>query len=174
VSVGAYVSPGKVLTTIEDLNRLKVDFTVPESMANAVKKGDRIRFRLEGVQDVHEAVVDAVDPSVNTSTGNLRALAVVESPSPSLKAGMAVSIDIEVRSASAGLYLPSQALIPSPSGYHVYVTEGGLAKSRPVKTGLRTDRMVEIREGIEAGDTVLVTGFMKVRPDMKVNIIKTR
>ncbi len=173
VSIGALVSPGIVLTSLEDLSRLKLDMAVPESFANAIHKGDKVSFRPEGMPTPLTAVVEACDPSINSATGNLRILAVVQSPDPNLIAGTSVTVNLIANSPVPGLYVPTQALIPTPAGYIVYSIEKGLTKVRKVKTGMRTEKMVEITGGIQKGDTILVTGFMKVKPDAKVKIIKT-
>lgn len=173
VSEGAFVSPGNVLTTLEDLSSIKVDFTVPESHANTIHIGDEFNFRLEGDPKEYKARVEAIDPSVTMSTGSLRVLGRVESAGADLVPGVAVTVNMQSRSAVAGLYVPTQSLIPTPAGYKIYRVVGGKASLKPVKTGLRSDKMVEVAEGVAHGDSILVTGFMKVKPDAKVKILKT-
>lgn len=172
VSEGALLTPGVPLVRLDDLSRLRIDFSVPEKYANMIRKGDEFVFRADGLRTEQRAVVEAVEPSVNKNSGNLDVLAVVENPDPSLKAGVTVSISLSSEAATSSVYLPTQALIPTPGGYHIYVLFDGKADYRPVKTGLRSDKLVEIAEGIKAGDSVLVTGFMKVRPNAKVKITK--
>jgi membrane fusion protein (multidrug efflux system) len=96
----------------------------------------------------------------------------VENPDPSLKAGVTVSISLVSKAATPTMYVPTQALIPTPGGYNVYVLSGGKAGYHPVITGLRSENMVEIIKGVNPGDSVLVTGFMKVRPGSRVKITK--
>jgi len=172
VSPGAYLTPGMVLATLEDLGRLKIELFVSESYARLVQRGQKISFRMDGEPGLFGAEIVAVDPSVNQSNGNLRILAVLDNRDSRLKAGVAVSITLVSKAVAPSVYLPTQALIPTPGGYHVYVAEMGKAIYKPVSTGLRTESMVEIVNGVSAGDSVLVTGFMKVRPNLKVKIIK--
>jgi len=172
VSEGAYVTPGEVLTSLEDLSILEIDFTVPQDQAGSVKPGDRLQFRTSGNMTDFQAVVEAIDPSVNRQTGNLRVIARVESPFAALVPGSAVTVRMSNSMNSPALYVPTQALIPTPAGYNTYRIVSGKCTVNPVKTGLRTEEMVEITEGIKKGDTILVTGFMKVRPGNKVRIIK--
>ncbi|HPR30983.1 MAG TPA: efflux RND transporter periplasmic adaptor subunit [Prolixibacteraceae bacterium] len=172
VSEGAYVTPGKVLTTLEDVRRLKIEFSVPEAYAGLIFKGKSFDFTLDGLPGTFSAVVDAVNPSIDPLTGNLRALAIIVSVDSRLKAGTALSMKIDARALVPALYVPTQALIPTPGGNHAYVLKNGRADYRNVRTGIRTESLVEIREGIQPGDSVLVTGFMKVRPNVPVNITK--
>ncbi|MEI6575343.1 MAG: efflux RND transporter periplasmic adaptor subunit [Bacteroidota bacterium] len=173
VSLGAYVIPGAVLTIVEDLSCLKLIFTVPENQANAIKKGDHLEFRREGIARNQTAIIEAVDPSVTTNTGDLRVLALVQHPDPGLMAGTAVTVFIETHSAVPGIYIPTQALIPTPAGYKVYVIDQGKARLKPITAGFRSDKMVAVINGIKIGDQIMLTGLMKVRPDANIHISKS-
>jgi len=172
VSEGAYLTSGKVLTTLEDISRLKIDFTISQTYASMIRKGERFNFRVDGNPASYTAIIEAINPSINQNSGNLRILGIVENSDPALKAGVAVSITMDLRSTISGVYVPTQSLIPTPGGYHIYVAGNGKAGYKPVTTGIRSETMVEISKGVMPGDTVLVSGFMKVRPGSEVKIIK--
>ncbi|MBN1926953.1 MAG: efflux RND transporter periplasmic adaptor subunit [Prolixibacteraceae bacterium] len=172
VSEGAFVTPGKVLTTLEDISRLKIDFTLAETYAAMVQKGKKLNFEIDGIPEVFTATVFAVNPSINPETGNLKAVAIIDSPDARLKAGSAISLEIGSKTLVSSIYVPTQALIPTPGGFHAYIMNEGLADYRKVLIGMRLNSMVEIKEGIQSGDSVLVTGFMKVRPNTPVKIVK--
>jgi len=172
VSAGAFVTPGTKLAQLEDLSRLKIDFAIPETYANMIRKGERFNFRLDGFPGSFTAVIEAMNPSVNANSGNLGVLAVVEDPDPELKAGVTVSITLDSKSANPSLYIPSQALVPTPGGYHVYILRNGMANFTSVTTGVRSEKMVEVVQGVNPADSILVTGLMKVRPGARVKIIK--
>ncbi len=174
VSEGAFLSPGTVLTVIEDLSRLKLEFTVPEAYAATIKKGDNVSFRTDGITGSRDAIIEAFDPSVNETTGNFKVLALVKKPDPVLKAGVAVSIDILSTSPAPALFIPTQALVPVTGGYNIFALENGKASVRKVTTGIRSEKTVEIVTGIDPGDTILLTGFMRVRQGSPVKIIKIR
>jgi membrane fusion protein, multidrug efflux system len=172
VSEGAFLTPGIKLTTLEDLSRLKIDFTIPEAYASMIHVGERLNFRLDGIPGIFNADIEALNPSINKNSGNLGVLAIVENPDPVLKAGVSVSITLVSKSSVPTIYVPTQALIPTPGGYHIYVCKDSKADYRGVTTGLRTDKLVEIVKGVDSGDSVLVTGFMTIRPNSRVKIIK--
>jgi membrane fusion protein (multidrug efflux system) len=172
VSTGAYLAPGQVLTSLEDLSTLEVEFTVPQDQAGAIAVSNRLEFRIAGNPDVYQAVVHALDPSVDIKTGNLKVLARVLSAGNELVPGISVTVNMVSQSPVPARFVPTQALIPSPSGYNVYRVAGGKCTIRQVATGFRTNEMVEITGGIEPGDTVLLTGFMKVKPGSRVRINK--
>lgn len=172
VSEGAFLTPGTKLAVLEDLSRLKIDFTVAETYTGMIKKGERFSFRIEGFPQPFYAVVEAINPSVNRYSGNLEILALVQNPDPNLKAGISVSINLVSKSSVPAIYVPTQALIPSPGGYHIYVLKDGKANYNNIITGIRTSSMVEIVNGVVPGDSILLTGFMKIRPNSAVKIIK--
>jgi membrane fusion protein, multidrug efflux system len=173
VSEGAYVVPGEVLTSLEDLSTLEIDFTVPQDQAATVRVGNPLRFRTSGNPAEHLAVVEACDPSIDRKTGNLRVLARVESAKSSLIPGTAITVNMVNKGDVPALFVPSQALLPTPAGYNIYRVVDGKCIKKPVSTGLRLKDMIEIKEGVTRGDTILLTGFMKVKPGNKVRIIKT-
>ena len=172
VSEGALLTPGTQLARLDDLSHLKIDFSIPEKYASMIQKGQQLQFRVDGFQGEQTATVEAIEPSVNEHSGNLEVLAIVENPDPALKAGITVSISLVSKAATPTMYVPTQALIPTPGGYNVYVLTGGKASYHSVITGLRSEKMVEIVKGVNPGDSVLVTGFMKVRPGSRVKITK--
>jgi membrane fusion protein, multidrug efflux system len=174
VSEGAFLSPGTVLTVIEDLSKLKLEFTVPEVYAATIKKGERVSFRTDGIPCFQNAVIEAFDPSVSETTGNYRVLALVEKPNPALKAGVVVSINIRTSSPAPVLFIPTQALVPVAGGYNVFALKNGKADLRKVTTGIRSEKTVEIVSGINHRDTILLTGFMRVRHGSPVKIVKIR
>ena len=174
VSDGAYLTPGKVLTTLEDISRLKIDFTVSQTFANMIRKGELFNFRVEGNPSEYSALVEAINPSINQNSGNLKILSIVENSDAALKAGLTISISLSAKAAVSAIYVPTQALVPTPGGYHLFFAEKGKAGYRPVITGIRSEKMVEIIKGVLPGDTVLVTGFMKLRPGSKLEIVKSR
>jgi len=173
VSQGAFVTPAIILTSLEDLSCMKIDFTIPERQANVVNQGDHFNFRIEGNAGDYTAVVEAVDPAINISTGSLRILARIESSVQNLVAGTAVTLDIENKATIPGLFVPSQSLLPTPAGYKIYLLRSGTAELKSVKTGFRTEKMVEIIEGVAKGDSILMTGLMKVKPGARLKVTKT-
>jgi len=172
VSEGAYVKPGEVLTTLEDVAQLKVDFAVPQQYAGLVRIHDPLEFSVTGHPAVYRGEVMATDPSVDRHTGNLRVLASVTTRTPDLIPGNAVTVSLTAKSEVPSLYIPTQALMPTPAGYDVYTLSSGKSTLCHVKTGMRSESMAEITKGLDHGDTILVTGLMRVRPGSRVNLIK--
>ena len=66
------------------------------------------------------------------------------------------------------LFVPNQAVVPDVSGRSIWILENGRAKMLPVQTGIRTADMLEITQGVEKGDSIIVTGLMQLREGIEV------
>lgn len=171
-SIGALLSPGYILTTLEDISRLKLDFSLPERYAAAVSRGSVLDFRVEGILETFHAVVEAVESSVEESTRNIRVRAFCENPDNRLTPGRSVNVSMEMKNPLASRYVPSQSLIPTPNGYKIFVLNKGKTELRKVTTGMRSESMVEVREGLEKRDTVVLTNLLRMKSNVAITVQK--
>jgi membrane fusion protein (multidrug efflux system) len=168
VDIGAYVTPSTVLTTLHDVSRLEIRFTVPERYASIVQVGQPIRFQTETSNLPFEARVTAVEPKTDLHTRSLLVKAMTSGVSGKLVAGTSAKIEVPVHRTGDGILIPTQALVPTPQGYAVIVLKQGLAAQRDVKTGNRTKRLVQILDGLSIGDTVVTTNLLRIAPGVPV------
>ncbi|HNS18077.1 MAG TPA: efflux RND transporter periplasmic adaptor subunit [Bacteroidales bacterium] len=173
VSEGAYVKPSDILTTLEDVSKIKLDFTVPERYAGSISTRQSVTFTISGSPVLYSAVIDAMEPSVDASTRNLKIRAVADNKEGKLIPGLSAKVFLDFREATPGMFIPSQCLIPVLKGYQVYAISQGLVKTIPVKAGIRTKESVQVLEGLSSGDTVVMTNLMRLRPGMKVQIVNS-
>lgn len=168
-SLGAYISPNTALTTLQDLSQLKLDFTLPEKYAEQVRPGQPLSFRVEGRGEPFAARVVAVEPQIDPGTRSLLVRAVVPNPGTRLQPGASASVEIEVE-AGDGILVPARALLPSIKGHSVFVLRDGHAVEQEVRIGLRTQDSVQILSGLAAGDTVLTSNLLRLRPGLAVRL----
>jgi len=173
VSQGAYLTAGMPVATLQQVSRLKVEFSVPETEAALLKNGMEIAFTTSGTEEVFTAVIYALEPKIDPVTRSLKARAVFDNGRAGLRPGSFVKIRIGV-SGDEGptLLLPSHVIKPGPRGNSVFVLKGGKAVETVVVTGLRTDSLVQVTGGLQAGDTVIATGLMQVRNGSPVKVRK--
>ena len=126
---------------------MKLEFSVPESYAPWVQPGGSASFRVRGSESDFEAKIYAVEPSVDRETRSLRARARCANPSGLLLPGAFADVSLTVREIEDALMVPSMAVIPELGAKKVFVLEDGLAVSRLVETGIRTESEVEITHG---------------------------
>lgn len=171
VSEGSYISPTTRIATLQDYNVVKVDFTIPEKYAAAVKKGDKISFAVTGITKRFSGTVYALEPKVDPATRTLRLRASSPNPEGVLVPGAFANVEIVLQEKQT-LTIPSFALIPELKGHRVFLYKNGKAESQSVTIGGRTDERVEIAEGLQAGDTLITSGILQLRPSMAVKIVE--
>lgn len=167
VSEGSYLSPTMRITTLQDFNPVKVDFTIPEKYAAAVKRGDKISFSVEGVARTFEGEVYAVEAKIDPTTRTLHLRALSPNPDGVLIPGAFANVEVVFKEKET-LMIPSFALIPELKGQRVFLYKDGKAESQSVEIGSRTDDRVEITQGVQVGDTLITSGILQLRPGMAV------
>lgn len=174
VSVGTYLTPQTRIATLQDVNPIKVDFSVPEKHARHLKAGAQIQFRTKGSDEVHAGTIVAVEPRIDLQTRSLTLRAQSPNPHGVLVPGAFADVEIVIRRIEGALAVPNRAVIPELGGKKVFVYEDGEAQPRSVETGLRTAETVEVTRGLEAGDRVIVTAIQRLRPGLPLTLEEER
>ncbi len=175
VSEGAFVDPHTVITTLDDLDVMKLDFTIPETYLSALKVGMDIQAQSDAYpDDLFEGTLKTIDTHVDPRTRAVTMRAMLPNPDRKLRPGMLMKVRV-VRSRKLALVLPEEALIPSDRQQRVfYVDADDIARLRAVTIGRRRLGAVEVLKGLEVGDRVVVEGMVRVRPDREVLVVETR
>jgi membrane fusion protein (multidrug efflux system) len=174
VSVGTYLTPQTRIATLQDVNPIKVDFSVPEKHARHLKAGAQIQFRTKGSDEVHAGTIVAVEPRIDLQTRSLTLRAQSPNPNGVLVPGAFADVEIVIRRIEGALAVPNRAVIPELGGKKVFVYQDGEAQPRSVETGLRTAETVEVTQGLEAGDRVIVTAIQRLRPGLPLTLEEER
>ena len=168
VSPGSYITSETHITTLQALDPLRLDLSVPARYADRVQEGTGVRFRVEGSGDEHEAVIYAIDPGLETGTRTLRLRARTDNPDGRLRPGGFATVEVIFDEQDDALTVPSIAVRADAEGSRVFVYRGGEAEAVPVTLGIRTRDAVQIVEGLSPGDSVITTGFQRLRSGMEV------
>jgi membrane fusion protein (multidrug efflux system) len=172
VSNGAYVSPTTSIATLQQIDPLKVDFTVPEKYFSSLTKGDVIKFSIDGSSEIFSGKVFAIEPKIDEATRSIKVRAMVQNSKTKLFPGAFAKIDLGLKTVEGALMVPTQCIIPDARNKKVIVVKGGKAKFVVVETGVRKESNIQIVSGIEPGDTIVATALMYVKPDMGINVVK--
>ena len=170
ISEGAYASTQTNIGRLVKLSPLKVEFSIPERYAGEVNAGFPITFNIDGIPGTFEARVYAIDPKVDMNTRTIVARALYPNSKEELKPGRFASVRAELSQITNAVSIPSEALIPEMEGEKVYIFNNGKARERKVNTGLRTESHIQIREGLNFGDTLLTTAILQLRDDLPVQL----
>lgn len=179
ISEGAYVTPSSVLVQLRQINPIKLEFDVPERFLSRVKMGQQLEFTTEGSDQVYQARVYAINTEISASTRTFKVRARASNPNRRLTPGQFARIDLVTGINKEAKLVPTDAVIPVLDGKQVFVARKGRAIATPVVTEDRKAAQVQIIDGVNVGDTVVVSGLLSltdgspIRVDNILNPAKT-
>jgi membrane fusion protein, multidrug efflux system len=174
ISIGAQVTTSTSLVTIRDVQQLKLDFSVPEKYSSNITPGLKINFTVQGDETKYNATVTASEQGIDFNTRNMKARAIVKNKTKLLVPGAFANVELRLNENKSAILIPTQAVIPQERNKKVIISNNGKAKFVVVKTGIRTSSKVEILSGIKAGDTVVTTGVLFLKPDATLKFSKIK
>lgn len=174
ISPGAYISPANVLTTISQVNQMKMEFSIPEKYSSQIRNGMDVNFRIDGTNQDYKAKVVATESSVEQNTRNLRVKAVINAGDKYLVPGNFAKVEVVLGKNSQAIMIPTEAVIPVSRNKQVVLYRGGNALFVDVITGIRDSSMVQVTQGLNFGDTLVTTGLLFLRNGSKINLSKIK
>jgi membrane fusion protein (multidrug efflux system) len=170
VSEGALVGSATRITTLQEINPVKVDFSIPGKYAEWVKVGTPISFTVQGSDRKQTGKVYAIDPKIDPDTRTLHLRALCANSDGQVLPGSFANVEVPLQVVDAALMVPTESMTADSRGAKVFLFKAGKAEPAMVQAGLRTDSNVQITKGLQAGDTVLTSGIMQIRPGASVTI----
>ena len=171
ISPGAYVNAGTVITSLQKSGRMKLDFSVPERYQSLIKTGDPVSFTVDGRAASFEAIVYAIEPQIAMGSRSLRVRAWYQNTTQLLPGAFA-NVSLGLSEDNRAILIPTQAIIPEARNKKVVVMRGGTAQFQVVETGEREADKIQIKRGLQQGDTVVITGLMQIKPGTVLKIGK--
>ncbi len=173
VSVGAYLQPSTVITTLDDLTVVKLDFTIPETWLSQVARDMKILATSKAWPKLaFEGAVVTVDSRLDSRTRSVTVRALLPNGEGKLRPGMLLMVEID-RGEAPVMQVPEEALIPIGSEHFAYRIDAKMMATRvQVAVGRRRAGTVEILSGLEVGDQIVVEGIVRVRPGSEVDVVK--
>jgi len=173
-SLGDYVNSSTRLITLQTVNPQRAVFQVPERYADQLRVGQTVTFRVAalGGKDF-SGTVDFVDPSVALPGRTITGKAMVANPSRELQAGMFIEARLQTSVRPDAVVIPEDAITPMQGAMWVWVVQAGKAERRQVTLGIRMPGTVEVWEGVEPGDQVVVSGAERLTPGASVQPVES-
>lgn len=163
ISVGALVSPGTVIASLDKIDVVKLDFSMPETVLGQVKPGAKIEARAEGADHMtFEGTISQIDSRIDPLTRSVAARAEIQNPDLLLRPGMLVTVKIGLQP-SDSLSIPERALVPIGTKQFVFTIQNGIAKRVEVQTGRRKPGFVEVTGGLKEGQTIITDGLVNLK-----------
>lgn len=191
VNLGQYLAPGTAITTLEAIDTVFVDFTVPQQRLGDLSVGMPVRVHVGASGDKPiEGTIAAVDPTLEASTRAIRVRASIPNEGEKLRPGMFVDVAVILPTRASLVTVPSTAIIHASYGDSVFIvedkkpedpgarqTEDGkpiqVVRQQFVKTGRRRGDFVQVVEGLPVGSIVVGTGAFKLRNGAPVVVTET-
>ena len=170
-SIGEYLEPGEVITSLDSIDPIELDFEVPESAISALKIGAEINaFTRAWGDEVFSGIVKSINTRVNLESRSITVRAKINNTNLKLKPGMFMIVKLPVVTHKNAIIIPEEAVLTDGTLRTVYVIKDGITNSKAVKLGQRLPGEVEVLEGISSDAIVITGGIQKVRDGSKVTI----
>ncbi len=191
VNLGQYLSPGTTVTTLDALDSVYVDFTLPQQELPSLGTGLAVRVTIEGSEQLTaDGQIVAIDPSLDRATRSLRVRASVPNPGQKLRPGMFARVAVLLPDRKQVVAIPMTAVVHAPYGDSVFIVEPvsgpapstqtteGKTPSFPVRQvrqqfvrlGQERGDFVAVLEGVSAGQEVVSAGAFKLRNGAKIAV----
>ena len=173
ISPGAFVTPSTDITTISQVNRLKLQFSVPEKYGSQIKNGQLVSFTVNGSSKTFAASVMATETSVGEDTRSLTIRALVKDSDPALIPGTFANVQMILGNNPDAIMIPNIAVIPQGRKKQVFVYKANKATPLEITTGMRDSANVQVLSGLFPGDTLITSGLLFLKPGSEVKLSTT-
>jgi membrane fusion protein (multidrug efflux system) len=174
VDLGQYINAGTAVVTLQALDPIFIDFSLPEQDLSQIRTGQTVDITVDSFPgQTFSGRISAIDPKIDVATRNVQVRATLPNPKLALLPGMYARVEIDTGVPTRHLTLPQTAITFSPYGDTVYLVEnkGSGANGQPqlaarqtfVTVGPTRGDQVAVLKGIHDGDTVVVAGQVKLR-----------
>ncbi len=172
VKQGNVISPNTSLMTINQVQPIYVTFSVPEAQLKSVAKGQKVMVSAQDDASGPQAgQVTFIDNAVDSTTGTIRLKGTFPNTDHKLWPGEFVRVTLRLSTKPNALVVPNQVVQTGQDGTYVFVVKPDrTVESRPVVTGARVDQDLVVESGLQAGETVVAEGQLRLAPGMRVQL----
>lgn len=172
LSAGSLLQPGQIITTLDDIDHIKLDFSIPEPLLHQVKLGNTVTVTgAASGGKMFQGRIDAIDSRVDPETRSVVVRALLENPEHIIKPGMLMKV-LLTKSPREALVIPEESILQRKDEHYVFVVgkDDKTVQERMVQVIQRKPGIVEVRDGILPGDEVIVRGTVRVKAGEKVSV----
>lgn len=170
VSEGSFVSNQTIITSLQQVDPIKIDFSVPEKFIANLKEGKEVEFTIDGREDHFVGKIYALESKIDATTRAIRLRALCPNPKRVLYPGSFAKINLKLFPEKECIMIPARSTVPLMEGEQVYILKKGKAKAVDIKTGYRNEREVEVTDGLAANDTLVTSGLLQIKEGMPVKV----
>lgn len=169
MSMGSLVRPGDMITTLDDISVIKLEFEVPETYLSFIQPGLKVAATSAAYPGrKYDGTVNIVDTRIDPVTRSAKVRAMVPNPDESLRPGMFLTVQLTVGQKKDAIVVPEESLLAFAGQQFVFVVREGRAYRTRVSIGQRQGGVVEVTEGLQPGLSIVTAGIQKVRDGLPV------
>lgn len=171
ISIGAYVTAGTTITTLDATSRMELNFSIPERFLGQINRGQRVQGSSPAYPDqMFQGELVELGTRIDELSRSLPVRALIDNADGRLRPGQFMSVNLTLRERQA-LVVPEQAVMVRGDEKFVFVAEDGIARQVSVTLGSRMPGWVEIAQGLSADDPVVVTGQDRLSSGERIRVI---
>ena len=178
VDVGQYLNPGATVVSLQSVDPIYVEFSLPQQNLGSLKTGKPLRLRTSGTgEEMFEGEVTAINSQVDASTRNVMVQGTVKNPDHKLRAGMFVEVELLLPEQDGVLAIPATSIAYAPYGDSIYIVRPSpdgkgpaIAQQQFVKLGARRGDVVTVVSGVKEGEEVVTSGTFKLAPNAPIQV----
>lgn len=181
VNLGQNLKAGDSIVSLQALNKVFVDFYLPQEQLSQISTGLVVRLSDQAAQGKPvEGMITAISPDIDSATRNVRVQATVDNAAGHLSPGMYVDVEVELPKVDSVLTIPATAILYAPFGDTVYVVDEKtdektgekqrVVRQQIVRLGVRRGDFVSVLAGLNEGDAIVSSGVFRLRPGSAVNV----
>ncbi|MEO0750741.1 MAG: efflux RND transporter periplasmic adaptor subunit [Pseudomonadota bacterium] len=171
IDPGAWTGEGQMITTLDDLSDVEVEFSLPETLFSQVHIGQHLSAQSAAFPgQSFDGQIAAIDSRIDAVSRSFRTRAIIPNPDSVLPAGMFMSLTLTLSEADV-VVVPEEAVLFQAAETYVFVAAEGIATRLRVTTGQRHDGMVEVTDGLAAGAEIIVRGLQRVKDGKPVRVL---
>lgn len=171
ISVGDYVTAGEDLVNLQQLDQLKINFSIAGTYATEVKVGDQVEVMLDNSNKLYRGKIAAIDSKIDPATRNLDLEALIQNKDNKLLPGAFIEVTLHLGKPHLTKIIPQTAIEYSPTGAYVYLIVDKKAKKTKIKLGKKlSNNQVIVTDGLKAGDVVVTAGQIKLHEGSAVMV----
>ncbi len=168
------MTPGTQITTLDDIDPVKLDFEIPESFLPAVATGQDVEARASAYPDrLFKGKVSVIGTRIDPATRSITVRAEIDNGESLLRPGMLMTVEL-INNRRTSLMVPEESIVPLDTRTFVFrLKEGGTVERVQIAIGKRRPGEVEVLSGLDKGDLVVVRGTNLVRDGARVKVMRT-
>ncbi len=178
VNLGQILKDGEAIVSLQTLDPIYVNFSVPQQRLDALAVGATVRVSSDAAGESFEGKISAIAPEIDSATRNVRVQATLANPAQHLRPGMFASVTIVLPSTSKNLVIPATAVLYAPYGDSVFVIDEKknaktgstekILRQQFIRLGAARGDFVAVLSGLKVGEQIVTTGVFKLRPNLAV------